>query len=136
MTMSDFMNGLSNAPWDNRICKDCGGTGWKAVMCCNGQECGCMGMPVDFKQCACNIKSLTDEQIMGYLTKGNIEMTKNEMIRVAMKAIEKNMDYETLKYSDYMYGKEKLTEDVWEYVEECRNIGLIAYSEKYKETLK
>lgn len=42
-----FMNGLSQALYDKNICKDCGGTGWKPLMCCNGRECGCMGMPID-----------------------------------------------------------------------------------------
>ncbi len=38
------------------LCDKCGGTGVHAVQCCNGYECGCMGMPVDFEACpnGCN----------------------------------------------------------------------------------
>lgn len=60
-------------------------------------------------------------------------MEKSEMIWIASVAIGKNMDYETLKYSDYMYGKETLTEEVYQYVIECRKIGVVAFYEKYKE---
>ena len=58
-------------------------------------------------------------------------MEKSEMISIAKRAIDKNMDFETLKYSDYMYGKESLTDYVWDYVEECREIGTKAFYEKY-----
>jgi hypothetical protein len=34
---------------DYKICDVCGGTGIKAVVCCNGQDCACMGLPVDFE---------------------------------------------------------------------------------------
>lgn len=60
-------------------------------------------------------------------------MTKEEKIWTASVAVAKNMDYETLKYSDYMYGKEYLTEDVWEYVKECETGGTKSFYEKYKE---
>ena len=60
-------------------------------------------------------------------------MDKKEMINVATYAIYKNMDYETLYYCDDMYGKEKFTDDVWNYVEECKQIGTTAFKEKYKE---
>jgi len=63
-------------------------------------------------------------------------MEKKEMINIALTAIDKNMDYETLYYSDYMYGKEKLTDKVYEYVIECKEIGSIAFMEKYKNDLK
>ena len=58
-------------------------------------------------------------------------MEQKEMIETALAAIRKNMDYETLFYSDYMYGKEKLTDEVWEYVVECKEIGAIAFKAKY-----
>ena len=58
-------------------------------------------------------------------------MEQKEMIEIALTAIRKNMDYETLYYSDYMYGKEKLTDEVWEYVVECKEIGSIAFKDKY-----
>lgn len=39
-------------------------------------------------------------------------MTQDEMVRLAKLAIEKHYDYEKLKYSDYLYGKEDLVDDV------------------------
>ena len=60
-------------------------------------------------------------------------MSIEEMIWIASVALGKNLDYEKLKYSDYMYGKEDLTEAVWEYVMECKRIGYIAFYEKYKD---
>lgn len=60
-------------------------------------------------------------------------MEKSEMLWIASVAIGKNMDYETLKYSDYLYGKEAFADDVYQYVTECRKIGEDAFREKYKE---
>ena len=60
-------------------------------------------------------------------------MTEDEMIDIAKIAIRKRMDYETLKYCDYMYGKESLTEQVYEYVEECDRIGREAFYTKYPD---
>lgn len=60
-------------------------------------------------------------------------MEKSEMIWIASVAIGKKLDYETLNYSDYMYGKEDFTDDVYEYVIECDEIGMIAWKEKYKD---
>jgi hypothetical protein len=60
-------------------------------------------------------------------------MEKSEMIWIASVAWGKDMDYETLEYSDYMYGKEKFIDDVWEYVEELNDFGRIAFYEKYKD---
>lgn len=60
-------------------------------------------------------------------------MEKEEMIWVASVAIGKRMGYEEFNYSDYMYGKEDLTDLVWEYVIECEDIGQIAWKEKYGE---
>lgn len=54
------------------------------------------------------------------------------MIRIAIYAIGKNMDYETLKYSDDLYGKEEFADDVYKYVEECRKIGELAFYAKYE----
>ena len=58
------------------------------------------------------------------------------MIQIARSAIEKNMDFETLKYSDYMYGKESLTDDVWEYVIEAKEQGTTWFYKEYEEYLK
>jgi len=59
-------------------------------------------------------------------------MNKEDMVSIASYAIMKNMDYETLYYCDDMYGKEKYSDDVWEYVRECKEIGNVAFKEKYK----
>lgn len=60
-------------------------------------------------------------------------MEKEEMIWIASVAVAKNIDYEKLYYSDYMYGNENLTDEVYKYVIECKEIGTIAFYEKYKE---
>lgn len=53
------------------------------------------------------------------------------LLEIAKIAIYKRMDYEELKYSDYLYGQEHLVDDVWEYVQECYEIGTKAFYEKY-----
>lgn len=60
-------------------------------------------------------------------------MEESEKIWIASIAIAKQYGYETLKYSDYMYGNEEFIDDVWDYVKECANGGQIAFYEKYKE---
>lgn len=60
-------------------------------------------------------------------------MDQSEMLRIAKIALDKRMDYETLKYSDWMYGKESLTEDVWAFVKECEKIGTEAFYAKYPD---
>ena len=60
-------------------------------------------------------------------------MNESEKIWTASVAIGKNMDYETLLYSDYMYGHMELIDDVWEYVTECQEDGMNSFREKYKE---
>ncbi len=55
------------------------------------------------------------------------------MLHIAKIAIDERMDYEALKYSDYMYGKESLTEEVWEYVIEAQEQGMHFFTEKYAE---
>ena len=60
-------------------------------------------------------------------------MEKSELIWIASVAIGKNLDYEELKYSDYLYDNEDQIDDVWEYVEECQDDGRTAFYEKYKE---
>lgn len=60
-------------------------------------------------------------------------MEKADLIWVATWAFDKGYDYEKTHYSDYMYGKEDLIDDVWEYVNEIEEIGTIAFKEKYKE---
>jgi hypothetical protein len=60
-------------------------------------------------------------------------MTKEEMIKIAKRAIEKRWNFETLKYSDDLYGKNELADDVWEYILECENIGRIEFWKKYPD---
>ena len=60
-------------------------------------------------------------------------MEKAEMIYIASKYAEKGYDYEQLMYGDDTYGNPNLTEDVWEYVIEYKEIGSISFREKYKE---
>lgn len=63
-------------------------------------------------------------------------MDKKEAIRIALWCDMKGVrDFETLKYSDEMYGRENQTDVVWEYVTEMREIGTIAFNEKYKDIL-
>lgn len=62
----EFMRGMCNAPWDDDKCGSCGGAGLKAVYCCNGAECGCRGMPIDFVVCGCGNPEPTRAQIKGW----------------------------------------------------------------------
>ena len=65
---SKFMRAMINAPWDDDKCGTCGGNGLKAVYCCNGFECSCRGMPIDFVRCdKCLYSEPTDEQLKSYL---------------------------------------------------------------------
>lgn len=52
----------------------------------------------------------------------NRELTEKEIAELAIKCIEKNWDYEALKYGDDLYGIEHYASQVWEYVEECKEI--------------
>jgi hypothetical protein len=63
----EFMSGMCNAPWDDDKCGKCGGIGLKPVWCCNGLECGCRGMPVDFVECDCGCTQPTEEQIRSWI---------------------------------------------------------------------
>lgn len=58
-------------------------------------------------------------------------ITEKDAVRIAKLAIEHDLDYEGLKYSDEMYGCEDQTDNVWKYVEECKTIGEIAFDKKY-----
>jgi hypothetical protein len=60
-------------------------------------------------------------------------MTEAKIIYLATKAFDKKWDFETLKYGDDLYGKEKYADEVWEYVDELCEIGRRAFYEKYKE---
>lgn len=58
-------------------------------------------------------------------------MTNEEIIRIAKTAIRKKWDFEQMKYSDDMYGREYKADDVWELVEECERIGTVEFQKKY-----
>jgi len=60
-------------------------------------------------------------------------MSKDEMIYTATLAFNKSMSRDELYYSDYMYGSENLTNEVWEYVIELREIGKQEFYEKYRD---
>jgi hypothetical protein len=64
-------------------------------------------------------------------------METADQIWLASKAAEKGWSYETLKYGDDLYSfrdneKEELMDSIWGYVTEYKEIGSIAFSEKYK----
>jgi hypothetical protein len=58
-------------------------------------------------------------------------MTTDEIIKLAIRAFDKKWEYETLYYSDDLYGHEKDANEVWTYVEELEDIGRKAFLEKY-----
>ena len=60
-------------------------------------------------------------------------MEESEMVWLATLVDGKELSSEDLAYSDYLYGKEELFDDVWGYVTELRDIGRTAFREKYKE---
>jgi hypothetical protein len=62
-------------------------------------------------------------------------MDKGEKIRIAKIALNKNLDYEQLMYSDYLYDQEVDTDDIWEYVTEGRERGTNWFNETYSEYL-
>ena len=65
MDYCEWMRGLCNAPWFDKMCIDCGGVGLKPVICCTSwsMDCGCMGTPVDFEKCDCDNTIPSNEQI-------------------------------------------------------------------------
>lgn len=60
-------------------------------------------------------------------------MEKSEMLWIASKYAVKGYNFEQMKYGDDLYDREHLADDVWEYVEEYKRIGSIAFREKYKD---
>lgn len=63
----------------------------------------------------------------------SLPLSFEEKIWIASVALGKNLSFETLKYSDYMYGKESQTEDVWKYVKEGKDNGIIWFYETYRQ---
>lgn len=60
-------------------------------------------------------------------------MEQAEKIWIASKYAAKGYDKDQLRYGDDLYGKEELTDEIWEFVEEYKAIGSIAFREKYKK---
>lgn len=60
-------------------------------------------------------------------------METKEIIYLASKFAAKGTDYEKAMYSDDLHGKEDIIDDIWEYVIEYKEIGSIAFKEKYKD---
>ena len=61
------------AIFQEEICQECNGDLFIPVGCCNGFECGCLGMPVDAKPChVCNSdgKKSMPEHIAAYFGGG------------------------------------------------------------------
>ena len=46
-----FMRWAYDQPYDKNACESCGGSGVVGYQCCNGYECSCHGMPIDFGAC-------------------------------------------------------------------------------------
>ena len=62
-------------------------------------------------------------------------MTEEEKVKIALTAIDKGLSYEELYYSDFMYGREDKTDEVFEYVVEARDEGLTDFYKKYEKYL-
>ena len=60
-------------------------------------------------------------------------MNKEELISLASIAVGKGYSYETMMYSDFLYGEEDSIDDVWAYVVECQDIGRNEFRKKYKD---
>jgi ribosome maturation protein Sdo1 len=64
-------------------------------------------------------------------------MIESEKIFIATKYSDKGYNYEQLCYGDELYNyksdvRDKLANDIWDYVIEYKEIGSIAFKEKYK----
>ena len=67
------------------VCKKCRDEKFILTGCCNGRECGCMGMPVGIENCdRCNRenkgelpKSITEEKHFKYLDDYTKDLTKH-----------------------------------------------------------
>lgn len=59
-------------------------------------------------------------------------MEESQLVWIASYAWQKNLDYEKTKDCDYLYDKEELIDDVWEYYHEIENIGYKAFCKKYR----
>lgn len=61
-------------------------------------------------------------------------MTTERIIWIATWAFDKGYDYETVMYSDFLYGQpDPVCDEVWDYVIELKEIGKNQFYKKYKE---
>ena len=63
----EFMQAMSVAPVDGSKCITCGGLGLEPILCCDGRECCCRGMPTDYDTCKCGTKEPSEEQLREWL---------------------------------------------------------------------
>lgn len=68
-------------------------------------------------------------------------MQETRKILLATKYSEKGYDFETCLYGDDLYEyenpeKSEIMDDIWDYVIEYKEIGSIAFKEKYREKYK
>lgn len=59
-------------------------------------------------------------------------MEESEKIEIASKYAMKGYDFDQLHYGDDINGREGFVDDIWEYVVEFKEIGRLAFYEKYK----
>tara|TARA_R110000744_G_scaffold161893_1_gene278476 strand:+ start:91 stop:306 length:216 start_codon:yes stop_codon:yes gene_type:complete len=63
-------------------------------------------------------------------------MEEKEKIKIALMTIEQNMSYGDLKDSSYTYGKSAhLSEEIWSYVTEASENGLLNFRNKYADII-
>lgn len=55
-------------------------------------------------------------------------MTEQERIQLAKKAVDRGWSYETLKYGDDLYGQTHEVDAVWDWVEEIKDVGRVAFN--------
>ena len=60
-------------------------------------------------------------------------MDKPKMIWIAIKFAERGYAFDKVYFSDDLYGNEKYADEIWGYMEEYKDIGRIAFREKYKK---
>lgn len=61
------------------------------------------------------------------------KLEKSELIWIASKMFAKGYSGDDVRYNDNLYGNEDQFDEVCGYMKELREIGQIAFYEKYKE---
>lgn len=59
-------------------------------------------------------------------------MEESEKLYIASKYFEKGYSYDQLHYGDDLYGRESFAEEIWDIIDEIRDIGRDDFKEKYK----